>query len=205
MSEEDFEANIEYLIKRDPEHNLLPLIKTGYSYINVFYLETAINELPPVVDTSPGDDEVSNTEPQERMHPALKDLAKKKMHLVNSIRKLSNDFHTSPNDSYSADISKRIKKLIRQKKDIQASIDFYRDNPQIATHMTDEMKNKIPDNELELYKRRKALKDNIRYHERQLQRYIEKGDQVMIDEREIILKSKKLELAHVKRAISTKC
>lgn len=194
MNRSDFQANIEILIERDPDNKMIPVISRGYRPINCFYLKNEIDKLPPIIN-------LVDEEKPDKIPENLRDLFKKKMHIVNSIRKLSNDFHTAHHDGMRADISRSIKDLIQKKAELQASIEYIKDNPHIPEKSEDV---ELPDDDVELYKRQKQLADNIRYHKYKIQDAIERGDQDQISKREKLLAKKKIELAHVKRKLANK-
>ncbi|MGH1365801.1 MAG: hypothetical protein ACRBF0_19740 [Calditrichia bacterium] len=157
MTQPEYIAGLEWLIKVMPNHALRLALEKGYSDINCIYLRHSLNKLPrPKENTPPpGEDKV------------LIILSREKSDLFAHRAKWSNKFHQCQSDAERASVSDEIQFIQRKIKDVFSRIGEYKATgilPEEKHALTDQ----LPDNGIQLIQILNSKRSSISYTRRKI-------------------------------------
>lgn len=190
MTHSDYNAGLELLKAKKPDHPLLKVLEKGMSTLNSLYLTQALKDIDMVItQDAPGGLEVKN-------------LFRKKTHLVGQRAILSNSFHNCKSDQERADVSEEIQLIQHQIVGINQKLRQYEETGEIPS--TSKLDN-LPEDLYQLFR----MKENARKNIPRLEQAIEELYQLpespknaqRIQEKEEKLKELKLLKTHVEKLI----
>lgn len=195
MNRSDYEAGLELLRKRMPEHPFFTFLSQGYAPGRVLYMRKAVEEAvaAPVrmkVDAAPAD-------------PELRKMYIEKSTLFTRRAKLSNQFHVCTTDAQRAKVSIRVQLVQREIEALKNRIEHYLNTGKTKTMKSDKFP--VPDDPYKRLKKRNSLRSNISNYKRKLKHLAglpdNHPDRKNIDKYETKLNNLQMHLKHVESAI----
>lgn len=157
MIELEYTTALETLQRVEPDHNMLKVLSSGYSPINVLYLQSAMKEVS-FLKAEPVTEVVDDTE--EQFH-----IEKRQLYGLRA--KLSNKFHLCVTDKQRAEISIAIQRVQADIRDVNVNLRYYRKHGEPMPENTDE-KYPVPDDGLELGKKLNSIRASISRYRRKV-------------------------------------
>lgn len=172
MTKEDYLAGVDWIAIKRPDHPLLRSLKQGISPINILYLQHTLKEVGEPEDEPDHlpDQVVDETDPQ------LIIMYKERRQLFTRRARLSNSFHECHTDTERATVSDDIRFVQKQIGRLLRQIHIFKTTGEIHD-AEDEME--IPENGVELMKRRNSVRSNISTKKKALERSLyQTGDKI---------------------------
>ena len=165
MTQAEYLAGLEWLVKVVPNHALRHALEKGYSPINCIYLRHSLDKLPRRKEDTPppGEDKV------------LIMLSREKSDLFAHRAKWSNKFHDCQTDAERASVSDEIQFIQRKIKDVFARIGEYKATgilPEEKHALTDQ----LPDNGVQLTQMLNSKRSSISYTRRKIEQLAKLGE-----------------------------
>lgn len=152
MTKHDYEQNLKWLLEKKPNDPLLPLMRDGYSRINVVYMRHAIKGL--VVK----EEQPAEAASPETIDPVLRELWAEKGRLFRYRAKLSNRFHECKTDMDRKQVNEEILQVWQKILGIDAKIRTYEQHG-VLPDEADEFA--LPDNPAELVRKLFSIRTMI--------------------------------------------
>lgn len=153
MTQEEYQNKLDNIERDNPGEVLLPLLRQGYSAVNVAYMRRAWarrrDDSEPVRRASVA--EVSTTD------PVLTDLYREKTRLFGLMNQQSNKFHQCKTDADRALNSKAVLSIWEDIQAVKARISFYLENGELPA----EQEQPIPADPIQLVKFTQAVRVKI--------------------------------------------
>jgi hypothetical protein len=199
MRESTYIDALEQITLENPAEPLLPLLKNGFSRVNVLYMRSALKRLAdrPPAEVIPGQNQPPDGD-------ILKSIYREQQHLRGARNKASNEFHNCQSDEARADVSRQILALEGAIAENEKKIAHYQVHNELPTEQTDEFV--IPDDPIEMMKSQSSIRAQISQVKRKLDLLADQQqpDQKAIQKYEAKLLKLKLQKGYVETAIKSK-
>lgn len=125
MTAQEYRQHLADIQARNKQEVLLPVLRTGYSPVNVIYMKAALKRLPK--DGTPPDRDATEGEAASA-DPVLRELWSHKGQLFRERAKLSNRFHECTTDQQRKTNSDAILRIWERIQDANRKMDYYEEH-----------------------------------------------------------------------------
>lgn len=162
MTAAEYSKHLGEIIRRNSAEVLLPVLRKGYSPVNVIYMKAALKRLPKedtLPDRDGSDDETTSAD------PVLRELWSLKGQLFRERAKMSNRFHDCTSDQERRGISDAILRIWDRIQETNRKMDYYEEHGMLPAG---EERFPLPEDPAALLKKLMSLRSQISMEQKKL-------------------------------------
>jgi len=197
MRPEDYQAGVQYLAERAPNHPLLKSLLREHKRINEMYLTRILKEIGP--PAKPKVERVTVDQGKSKHDPLLDPIYDRMRKKYGYRAKLSNQFHDCKTDEQRAELSDDIRQVQNAIEELQKTVRYYKRHGVMPAE-GEAKAEEIVESGVELMKRRNSLDNSIFYYRKKV-REARDDDKKNIPQWELKIKQLQNEREGVNRKI----